>query len=207
MLLINLPAIWKGFRKWIIGRTDTKAFQKVVTRNSQRVTRTLRSNLLLGVSIKGIKCTWLYRKFLLNAWQGFWTYPGGMRSGFHWSKKWICTNFILGRYIAKLWQCWGLNMRQMPNLFPYLQPHVLVCKYGIYHLCPTFTPQFLFFIYLFIFFFWAKYSVQGENLCNKLGWARATPTLVSLRGLILIFRGASPLLLYGSPHPPGKSVR
>ena len=44
-------------------------------------------------------------------------------------------------------------MRQMPNLFPYLQPHVLVCKYGIYHLCPTFTLQFLFFIYLFIFFF------------------------------------------------------
>ena len=79
-------------------------------------------------------------------------------------------------------------MRQMPNLFPYLQPHVLVCKYGIYHLCPTFTLQFLFFIYLFIyFFFWAKYSVQGENLCNKLGWARATPTLVSIRGLILFF--------------------
>ena len=98
-------------------------------------------------------------------------------------------------------------MRQMPNLFPYLQPHVLVCKYGIYHLCPTFTLQFLFFIYLFIFFFLAKYSVQGENLCNKLGWARATLTLVSLRGLILIFRGASPLLLYGSPHPPGKSAR
>ena len=153
MLLINLPAVWKGFRKWIIGRTDTKAFQKAITRNSQRVTRTLRSNLLLGVSIKGIKCTWLYRKFFLNAWQGFWTYPGGIRSGFHWSKKWICTNFILGRYIAKLWQCWGLNVRQMPNLFPYLQPHVLVCKYGIYHLCPTFTLQFLFFIYLFIYFF------------------------------------------------------
>ena len=203
MLLINLPAIWKGFRRWIIGRTDTKAFQKAVTRNSQRVTRTLRSNLLSGVSIKGINCTWLYRKFFLNAWQGFWTYPGGICNGLHPSKKWICTNFILGRYIAKLWQSWGVNVRQMPNLFPYLQPNVLVCKYGIYHLCPTFTPQFRF----FFFFFQATYSVQGENLYNKLGWARATPTLVSLRGLILIFRRASPSLLYGSPHPPGKSAR
>ena len=171
MLLIILPAIWEGFRKWIIGWTDT----------------------------------WLYRKFFLNAWQGFWTYPGGICSGLHPSKKWICTNFILGRYIAKLWQSWGVNVRQMPNLFPYLKPHVLVWKYGIYHLCPTFTLQFLFFIYFFIFL--AKYSVQGQNLCNKLGWARATPTLVSLRGLILIFRRASPSLLYGGPHPPGKSAR
>ena len=142
MLLINLPAIWKGFRRWIIGRTDTKAFQKAVTRNSQRVTRTLRSNLLSGVSIKGINCTWLYRKFFLNAWQGFWTYPGDIWRGLHWSKKWICTNFILGGYFTKLWQSWRVNVRQMPNLFPYLQPNVLVCKYGIYHLCPSFTPQF-----------------------------------------------------------------
>ena len=97
-------------------------------------------------------------------------------------------------------------MRQMPNLFPYLQPNVLVCKYGIYHLCPTFTPQFRFF-FSFFFFFQATYSVQGQNLYNKLGWARATPTLVSLRGLILIFRRASPSLLYGSPHPPGKTAR
>ena len=70
-----------------------------------------------------------------------------------------------------------------------------------------YSSVFIKFIYLFILFFLAKYSVQGENLCNKLGWARATPTLVSLRGLILIFRRASPLLLYGSPHPPGKSAR
>ena len=73
-----------------------------------------------------------------------------------------------------------------------------------------FAPHLLFsfyFLFIYLFFFWARYSVQGENLCNKLGWARATPTLVSLRGLILIFRGASPLLLYGSPHPPGKSAR
>ena len=35
----------------------------------------------------------------------------------------------------------------MPNLFPYLQPNVLVCKYGIYPLCPTFTPQFRFFFF------------------------------------------------------------
>ena len=153
--------------------------------------------------------------------RGFWTYPGGICSGLHRPKKWICTNFIRGRYIVKLRQSWGLNVRQMPNLFPYLQLHILVCKYGIYHLCPTFTLQFLFFIYLFIDWIdwlidWliflggrrgAKYSVQGENLCNKLGWARATPTLVSLRGLILIFRRASPLLLYESPHPPGKSAR
>ena len=82
-------------------------------------------------------------------------------------------------------------MRQMPNLFPCLQPHVLVCQYGIYHLCSTFTLQFLYFFnfnFNFNFFFFlAKYSVQGENLCNKLGWARTTPTLVPLISLILIF--------------------
>ena len=53
-------------------------------------------------------------------------------------------------------------MRQMPNLFPYLQPHVLVCKYGIYHLCPTFTLHFLFFIYLFIFFLGEIFSARRK---------------------------------------------
>ena len=170
MLLINLPAIW-GFRKGIIGRTDTKAFQKAVTRNSKRVTRTPWSNLLSGVSIKGIKCTWLYRKFFLNAWQGFLTYPGGICSGLHPSKKWICANFILGRYIAKLWQRWGVNVRQMPNLFPYLQPHVLVCKCGIYHLCSTFTLQFLFFIYFYfyLFFFFGEIFSARRKFVQQAG--------------------------------------
>ena len=40
-----------------MGRTDTKAFQKAVNGNAQRVTRTPRSNLLSAVSIKGVKCT------------------------------------------------------------------------------------------------------------------------------------------------------
>ena len=70
-----------------------------------------------------------------------------------------------------------------------------------------FAPHLLLSFDFFFFFFQATYSVQGENLYNKLGWARATPTLVSLRGLILIFRRASPSLLYGSPHPPGKTAR
>ena len=56
----------------------------------------------------------------------------------------------------------------MPNLFPYLQPNVLVCKYGIYHLCPTFTPQFRFF-FSFFFFFQATYSVQGEKFVQQAG--------------------------------------
>ena len=42
----------------------------------------------------------------------------------------------------------------MPNLFPCLQPHVLVCQYGIYHLCSTFTLQFLFFVYFYFYFYY-----------------------------------------------------
>ena len=64
-------------------------------------------------------------------------------------------------------------MRQMPNLFPYLQPHVLVCKYGIYHLCPTFTLQFLFFIYLFFFFFGRDIQYK-EKICAT-SWAGLEP--------------------------------
>ena len=70
-----------------------------------------------------------------------------------------------------------------------------------------YSSVFIFCLFLFLFllfFFLAKYSVQGENLCNKLGWARTTPTLVPLISLILIFWRASPSLLYGSPSPPGK---
>ena len=56
--------------------------------------------------------------------------------------------------------CCGMQMWHLPS-FPHI--YSSVCS----------------FIYLFIF--WgATYSVRGENLCNKLGWARTIPTLVSL---------------------------
>ena len=78
--------------------------------------------------------------------------------------------------------CFGMKIWNLPSL-PHIYSSVFIC-------------------YLFIYYFFlAKYSVQGENLSNKLSWARAIPTLVSLRGLILIFRRASLSLLYGSPQP------
>ena len=92
-----------------------------------------------------------------------------------------------------------------PNLFLIYNPmfwYVNILR--IYHLCPTFSPQFLvccLFVCLFVF---CEIFSARRKFGNKLGWARTIPTLVPLIGLILIFRRASPSLLYGSPNPPGK---
>ena len=64
----------------------------------------------------------------------------------------------------------------MPNLFPCLQPHVLVCQYGIYHLCSTFTLQFLYFFnfnFYFYFFFWR--NIQSKEKICATSWAGLEP--------------------------------
>ena len=78
--------------------------------------------------------------------------------------------------------CFGMKIWNLPSL-PHIYSSVFIC-----------------YLFIYLFFFGEIFSAR-RKFVQKLSWARATPTLVSLRGLILIFRRASPSLLYGSPQP------